>query len=136
VISQIGEAQFVAWAGESRSSCRSFWSSSASSRDACRGIPLFLAIANRRKQLSQAPCGRHSSLQNADAAGLPREGLRKHVLYLFSTFLLLLATGYLNSLAARVERAHDRLMFEVFVILAAARISDSVGRRPCFWSAY
>lgn len=133
VISHIGEAQFVAWGWRIPFLLSvilvviGFFA-----RRRIEESPLFLAIADRRKQLSQAP------LREAfDAYRTPMlrvflvKASENTFLYLFSTFLLLLATGYLKfSRGDALNALIIGSVFEVFVILAAARISDSVGRRP------
>lgn len=133
VISRIGEAEFVAWGWRIPFLLSvilvviGFFA-----RPCVEESPLFLAIADRRRQLSQAPL---REAFEAHRAPMLRVFLVKAsentFLYLFSTSLLLLATGYIKfSRGDALNAPMIGSVFEVFVILAAARISDSVGRRP------
>jgi MFS family permease len=133
IIWQLGEAQFVAWGWRIPFLLSvilvviGFFT-----RRRVEESPLFLTIADRRKQLSPAPLQEALKAYKAPMLRvLLVKASENTFLYLFSTFLLLLATGYLKF--SRGDALNALLIgsaFEVFVILAAARVSDSVGRRP------
>jgi MFS family permease len=94
--------------------------------------PAFLELAARQHKVAPAPL-REAFIYNKQEMGLTFfvKAAENTFLYLFSTFLLLMATKYLGFSR---NQAINALLWgsalEIFVILAAAQLSDKLGRRP------
>lgn len=94
--------------------------------------PAFLAIARKSREAERAPLRQallHNRGQMLQAFFV--KAAENTYLYMFTTFVLLLATGYLK--LPRQEALSALLWgsaFEVLVVMAAALASDRIGRRP------
>jgi MFS family permease len=92
----------------------------------------FLELAARPRKVARAPLREAFSYYSKEMAQtFFVKAAENTLLYLFSTFLLLMATKFLGfSRGQALSALLWGSALEVFVILVAAHLSDRVGRRP------